>query len=203
MDATGWDARYDASDLVWGADANRWMVAEADQLRPGRALDLACGEGRNALWLAHRGWQVTGVDFSSVALARAAQLALQAGLADQLTWVQADVHDTGSWGGPFDLVVVAYLHLPAAERREVLRATTDVMAVGGTLLVIAHDLTNLAEGVGGPQDPTVLFTPQDVVADLAGIPQVVVERAERVYRPVATPEGERNAIDALVRVHRS
>lgn len=203
MDATGWDARYEGNDLVWGADPNRWLVAEASGLPAGRALDLACGEGRNALWLASRGWQVTGLDFSVVALSRAAQLAEQAGLAGRLTWVRADVADAPQWGGPYDLVVVAYLHLPSAERHQVLRAAAGVLAPAGTLLVIAHDRTNLEHGTGGPQDPDLLLTPQDVVDDLAGLPAFVVERAERVYRPVVTPEGERQAIDALVRIRRS
>ncbi len=88
----GWDKRYEAEDLMWGLDPNQGLVSEAAELPPGRALDLGCGEGRNSLWLAGRGWQVTGVDFAGVALARAArcQLAEQADVASRLTWVQAE-----------------------------------------------------------------------------------------------------------------
>ena len=200
MDADGWDRRYEAEDLVWGLDPNRWLVTEAEGLPPGRALDLGCGEGRNALWLADRGWLVTGVDFAGVGLARAAQLAEQAEMASRVTWVQADVSDPSTWGASFDLVVVAYLHLVSGERRRVLRAAAQVLAPRGTLLVIAHDLSNLAQGVGGPQDPTVLFTPEDVVDDLADVPGLLVLRAERVSRSVLTPDGPRVAYDVLVRV---
>jgi SAM-dependent methyltransferase len=202
VDADGWDRRYEAEDLVWGLEPNRWLVTETEDLPPGRALDLGCGEGRNALWLAGRGWQVTGVDFAGVALARAAQLAERADLATRVTWVQADVSDSSRWGDAADLVVVAYLHQVSSERRRVLRAAAQVLAPRGTLLVIAHDLSNLAQGVGGPQDPTVLFTAKDVVEDLAGIPGMLVLRADRVSRPVLTPDGPGVAYDVLVRVLR-
>lgn len=202
MDADGWDARYDAEDLVWGVEPNRWLVQEAEALPPGRALDLGCGEGRNALWLAGRGWLVTGVDFAGVALARAARLAGRADLAARVTWVQADVSDAGAWGGSYDLVVIAYLHQVGAERRRVLRAAAEVVARAGTLLVVAHDVSNLTEGVGGPQDPSVLFTAGDVVDDLAGMPGLLVLSADRVSRSVLTSDGPRVAYDVLVRVLR-
>ena len=143
---------------------------------------------------------MTGVDFAGVALARAAQLAGQAALAPRVTWVQADVSDSGTWGASIDLVVVAYLHQVSTERRSVLRAAAQVLAPLGTLLVIAHDLSNLAEGIGGPQDPTVLFTPQDVVDDLADMSGLLVLRAERVSRSVLAPDGPRVAYDVLVLV---
>jgi ubiquinone/menaquinone biosynthesis C-methylase UbiE len=104
---------------------------------------------------------VTGVDFAGVALARAAQLAEQTALAPRVTWVQADASDSSTWGASFDLVVVAYVHQVSAERRRVLRAAAQVLAPRGTLLVIGHDLSNLAQGVGGPQDPALLFTPEE------------------------------------------
>lgn len=176
VDADGWDRRYDAEGLVWGLEPNQWLVMEAEELPPGRALDLGCGKGRNALWPAGRGWQVTGVDFADVGLARAGQLAERADLAARVTWVRADVLDSSRWGDAFDLVVVAYLQQVSAERRRLLRAAAQVLAPGGTLLVIAHDLSNLTQGVGGPQDPAVLFTAEDVVDDLAGLPALNVLR---------------------------
>ena len=204
MDAEAWNARYGASEMLWGVEPNRWVVAETADLVPGEALDVACGEGRNAVWLADRGWAVTGVDFSTVALDRARGLAAQAGpeIEARLTWVQSDAHDGSRWGGPFDLVIMAYLHLPPHERQEALRTATGVLAPGGTLLVVGHDLSNLTEGVGGPQDAMLLLTPESVVADLRDVGGLVVERAERVIRLVETPEGERKAVDALVRVRR-
>ncbi len=105
-------------------------------------------------------------------------------------------------------MLIAYLHLPAADRRPVLRRATGTLAPGGVLLVIEHDSTNLTRGIGGPRDPAVLFSPGDVLADLAGAPgagapELSMERAERVSRPVDTGEGRRDAIDALVRLRRA
>lgn len=217
MDSQDWDDRYAASELVWGAEPNRWVVRELTGHTPGTALDLAAGEGRNAIWLATLGWDVTGLDFSAVALERAERLTadLPDEVADRLTWRHGDARTFESPEAGYDLVLVAYLQLPAADRRTALRRAADALAPGGTLLVIGHDLTNLTEGVGGPKDPAVLFTPEDVLADLDGLGLRTV-RAERVHRTVgAEPEpepepepghggggGEGVAVDALVRLKR-
>ncbi|MFD9128058.1 class I SAM-dependent methyltransferase [Kitasatospora sp. NPDC059571] len=206
MDRQDWDARYRAAEPVWGLEPNRWVVRECAGLPPGRALDLAAGEGRNAIWLAERGWQVTAVDFSAVALERGRTLAAARppGTADRLTWVTADVLTHTPDPAGYDLVLVAYLQVPAADRRAALRAAAGALAPGGTLLVVGHHSANPAEGVGGPQDPRVLFTPEDVLADLDGL-GLAVDRAERALRAVAAPDGHGaagTAIDALARLHR-
>jgi SAM-dependent methyltransferase len=206
MDRQDWDARYRAAELLWGAEPNRRLVRECADLPPGRALDLAAGEGRNAIWLAGRGWRVTALDFSAVALERGRALAAAGppGAADRITWTVADARTAEPVPGGYDLVLVAYLHLPAAGRRAALRHAADGLAPGGTLLVIGHDSTNLTEGVGGPQDPAVLFAPDDVLADLAGAGLTTV-RAERVHRTVPAPDGHGTAgraVDALVRMRR-
>jgi SAM-dependent methyltransferase len=200
MDAEAWNARYSGTELVWGAEPNRFVAAELANLPPGRALDVACGEGRNAIWLAGRGWQVTAVDFSSAGLGRAMRLAERAGVGGQISFQLADVVTGPLPAGPFDAVIVAYLQLEVPQRRAVLRKSAGVLVPGGTLLVVGHDTSNLTEGTGGPQDARVLFTPEDVTADLAGLPGLAVEKAERVRRPV--PGGGRDAIDALVRIRR-
>ena len=192
MDAAGWDQRYAASELVWSAEPNRFVAEECAELRPGRALDLAAGEGRNAIWLAQRGWTVTATDFSAVGLDKGRQLAEHAGVADRIAWVVADATTT-EWPSEFDLVVVAYLQLVEAERREALLRGFAALQAGGRLVVVAHDSTNLLEGTGGPQDPAVLMTADDVLIDLTGEPFEVV-RAERVARPVE----DRTAYDCLV-----
>ena len=151
MEARDWDARYGAADPVWGTEPNRFVAQELGPMAPGRVLDVGCGEGRNALWLAARGWHAAGVDFSAVAVERGRQLARQAGVEAVLE--VRDVVRDGLPAGPFDAVVLAYLQLPAPERRVVVRAAADVLAPGGTLLVVAHDRRNLAEGTGGPRDP--------------------------------------------------
>ena len=192
-----WNARYAQKELVWSAEPNRLFAAEVGALDPGRALDLACGEGRNAVWLAGRGWRVTGVDFSDVALEKAKRLAESRGV--EVEWVLADVlgYDPAPRG--FDLVALLYLQLPRAELAPVLRSAADAVAPGGTLFVLAHDTANLIAGYGGPKDATVLYTAADVVPELGDL---LVERAESVERTVALDPGEAVAIDALVRARR-
>ena len=196
MKSEDWDRRYAGSELVWTARPNRFLVAEVSDLEPGRALDLACGEGRNAVWLAEQGWRVTGVDFSAVALSKAAELAQARGVA--VEWVEADLVRHEPERAAYDLVAVLYLQLPAAERGPILRRAAAALAPGGVLLVIAHDRSNLEDGWGGPQDPAVLYTAADVAADLAG-EALEIERAGTVERPVETEDGERIALDLLFR----
>lgn len=194
---SNWDRRYaEAAGLVWGVEPNRFLVAEVGALPPGRALDLACGEGRNAVWLAERGWTVTGVDFSTVALATGAAMAEQRGVA--VEWVPADVTRYDPDRGGFDLVIVFYLQLHDSDLGRALRAACDGVAPGGTLLVVGHDVTNLEHGHGGPRDPDVLLDADRVVGHLDGL---LVERAERVLRPV--PGVDVAAIDTLVRARRA
>ena len=199
MDSDAWNRRYANRELLWTGEPNRFLVAEAATLRPGRALDLACGEGRNAVWLAGRGWQVRGIDFSEVALEKARELAAARGV--QAEWHVADLTEHAPERRAFDLVLIFYLQVPAPERRAIVRAASDAVAPGGVLLLVAHDSSNLEHGHGGPQSPGVLYSAQDIVADLDGS-NLEIERAERVERPVNTPEGERTALDALVRARR-
>jgi 2-polyprenyl-3-methyl-5-hydroxy-6-metoxy-1,4-benzoquinol methylase len=189
-----WNRRHGESGQLFGVDPNRFLVAEVDGLAPGRALDLACGAGRNAVWLAEQGWQVTGVDFSDVAIDNARRVAGDRGVA--VEWLVADLGEWEPAAHAFDLVVVLYLHLPAEERGPIMRRAAAALAGGGTILVVGHHSANIAEGTGGPQDARVLFTAEDIAADLEGLD---VEKAERVLRPV---EGERDAVDALVRARR-
>ncbi len=199
MEPADWDERYAGSGLLWTAEPNRFLVAEAGALGPGRALDLACGEGRNAVWLAERGWRITGVDFSGVAIDKARQLAAARGVDGE--WLAVDLRDYEPPARAFDLVLVFYLHVVAAVRGPILRAAAHAVADGGTFLLVGHDSANLADGYGGPRDSRVLYTAAEVVADLDGC-GLEVERAERVERPVETTEGPRNALDTLVRLTR-
>jgi ubiquinone/menaquinone biosynthesis C-methylase UbiE len=192
-----WDERYGTEELIWKAEPNRFLVEELDALPPGRALDVACGEGRNAVWLASKGWCVTGADFSRAGLAKAQRLATDRGV--EVTWVEADVVEWRPPTASFDLVVVMYLHLPAEQRRRALAHAAAALAPGGVLLVVGHDTSNLLKGTGGPQDPAVLFTPEEIVEDLSGLQ---IERAEQVKRTVVTDAGEATAVDALVRAVR-
>ena len=209
MEARDWDRRYAESELVWPAAPNRFVERELADLRPGRALDLATGEGRNALWLAAAGWEVTAVDFSLVGLdkARAVQARHPGGQDMRIDWVHADVLSYDAGASSYDLVLVAYLQLIAEQRRTATRRGFAALAVGGTFFVVGHDSSNLTEGTGGPQDPAVLFTAEDVLADLDG-ERFVVLLAERVARPVVAAEAHRGepaqtAYDALVKLVRT
>ena len=201
-DATSWDERYRGAEFVWRTEPNRFLPGAVEGLAPGRTLDLACGEGRNAVWLATQGWEATGVDFSQVGLDKAARLATSNDV--DVRWIRADAT---SWQPDelYNLVVVFYLQVPEAERRAAFTVAARALAPGGTLLIVGHDLDNLTGGIGGPQNPAVLYTPDDVRDDLtaAGVADLVVDRAERVERPVDTDSGARVAIDCLVRAHRT
>jgi SAM-dependent methyltransferase len=194
VDRAEWNRRYADGERPLVTEPSRFLVAEADGLPPGRALDLACGAGRNALWLADRGWRVTGVDYAGAALATARRLASERGLA--VDWIEADLLEYEPPRGTFDLVVVLYLQVPADERRAILARAAGAVAPGGTFLLVGHHADNLTEGVGGPKYREVLYTEQDVAAELPGL---AVVRAERVLRPV---EDEGDAVDVLVRARR-
>jgi len=153
MDATQWDERYRASaGGVWAAEPPAAVRQIAASLTPGTAIDVATGDGRTAAWLAARGWTCTGVDFSAEALALAA--ARPGG--DAVTWAHADVH---AWepAAPADLVVSCYLHLP--DSAAAVARIAEWVATGGTLVVIGHDVDNIAAGGHGPSDPAILYTP--------------------------------------------
>lgn len=199
MDSEQWDQRYAASELVWSATPNTWVEEIAQGLEPGRAIDLAAGEGRNALWLAERGWTVTAVDFSRLAVERSRQRAEErlGSDASRFTGVVDDLLLLRPQSGAFDLALLVYLHIPAAQRWLVMRTACECLAPGGLLIVVGHHSHNPTHGFGGPVDPEILYTQDDLAQDLEGS-GLVVERAERVFRDVDTPDGARSAVDALL-----
>lgn len=197
MRADDWDRRWEERIAEGVREPSPALIAQVEGLPVGRALDLACGAGRNAVWLAGHGWRVTGVDFSPVALSEARRLAKEHGV--HVDFVEADVV---GWDPPvdsFDLVCVMYLQLPEADRRAVFARAATALAPSGTVLVVAHDVANRTEGHGGPSNPAVLYGSDDVASDLEGLE---LELAERVRRPVETPDGVRTAIDLVVRARR-
>ncbi|GAA4378520.1 class I SAM-dependent methyltransferase [Agromyces bauzanensis] len=183
-DAAAWDSRYrnaaEAGRREWAAEPHGELRRVADALTPGRALDLACGDGRNAAWLSRRGWSVTAVDFSAEALELARSHAPEG-----VEWVHADV---AAWrpDGEYDLITITYLQLPAPTMRSVLARASAWLAPGGTLLVISHDVENLAAGAPGPRNPAVLHTPELLGGAVEGLHVVAAERFRR--DTVADPE---------------
>ncbi len=187
MDRHQWNERYAAQPLLWRVDPSPFLSAEVGDRAPGRALDLGAGEGRTTLWLAERGWKVTAVDFSDVALDRGRQRAEAAGVPGAVEWVCADLVDYDPTGGSYDLVLMMFVHLRPPQRRRLLQLSAATLAPGGLVLVAGYDTTNPADQ-GGPRDPEILFTPEGVAADLEGLR---IDRAERVQ------VGE--AVDTVVR----
>jgi SAM-dependent methyltransferase len=199
MNSSAWDQRYSGTEPIW-SDPNRFLVQETERLARGRAIDLACGQGRNALWLAQRGWDVTGVDFSRVGLEKGRHAAQERGL--QVEWIEADLVDYLPDARAFDLVVIFYLQVRRQARAAIVKAAAAAVAPGGTFLLVGHDAANIDRGHGGPQNPAVLYSAEDIVSDLDAS-GLQLERAEQVRRPVQTPEGERVALDVLVRARRA
>ena len=197
MDREDWNRRYGKAPLLWSAEPNRYLVEEVADLPAGRALDLGAGEGRNAIWLAEHGWQVTGVEFADVALGRARQIAADRHV--EVNWIQADVLQWKAESTGFDLVLLIYLHFPRQAMATVLRNAQDAVAPGGTLLLIGHDRSNYEHGHGGPQDPSLLYEPADVTAMLADLE---ILKAGTRRRPVETDSGTVHAIDCLVHARR-
>ncbi len=193
MDAAAWDAKYSAKDLVYGTPPNETLVELATALPRGRALDLASGEGRNALWLATRGWQVTAVDFSAVGLTKGHRIAEKSprSVRERLTWVHADVMNI-SPEPEYDLVLVLYLHLPDEQRRTVIDNALRGLKPDGILMILGHHPRNVTGGVGGPQDPEILYTPEQLASDIDD--RAVVRLCETRLR--VTDSG--TAIDSLL-----
>jgi uncharacterized OsmC-like protein len=193
VEARDWDERYRGATLLWTERPNQFLVEEISGLRPGRALDLGSGEGRNAVWLAEQGWQVSAVDFSRVALDRGAAIARRSGV--DVEWVHADLTQYRPATAAFDLVVILYLHLPPDARRGVLEQAVTALRPGGRLLIVGHDLENRVAGHGGPQDPSVLYTPDRIASELPGL---TMARAQTVKRQVQTNDSVAAAFDTLV-----
>lgn len=192
MNSDDWDKRYQEKKLVWSAGPNQFVHKEVSDMKPGRVLDVACGEGRNALWMAELGWQVTALDYSPVAIEKARARAAEVGL--DIDWRVADA--TTGIEGEYDLVLFIYLHLPEAQTRASLNLAIESLAPGGTVLIVGHDRRNIEEGIGGPQDPNILFGPQDLTAMMPGL---TIERAETVTRDVEKDGIVHHALDVLVR----
>ncbi|MFJ4713878.1 class I SAM-dependent methyltransferase [Streptomyces sp. NPDC088785] len=149
FEPAGWDERYAGQERFWSGEPNPQLVAAADGLTPGTALDVGCGEGGDVVWLAGQGWRVTGADFSAEGLARAARHVEQAGLAERVDWWQVDARAFDAGERAYDLVTSHYLHAPDGGMVEVTRSLAGAVAPGGLLLVVghapSHEFTTLSE----------------------------------------------------------
>lgn len=167
MDNQTWNERYRKSVSAMPSAHSVVLEEYVKGLTPGTALELAAGDGRNALYLAKQGWSVTAVDFSDVALERGQGFADRLGLS--VDWQLADLVSYLPEPQAYDFVCLFYLHLPKGEFREILRRAANAVRPGGSLLVVGHDLVNLTDGCGGPRDPDVLYSWEEIVTVLAGL----------------------------------
>lgn len=166
FDEAFWDARYGEADAIWSGHPNLQLVAEAADLAPGTALEVGCGEGADAIWLAERGWQVTATELSGVALGRAIGHADAAGMAQRIAFRHVDVTEWGPPESAFDLVTAQYMHLPSLQRVELHRRLAAGVAPGGSLLVVGHHPSDLDGEMPRPRMRDWFFTADDVAAVL-------------------------------------
>ena len=192
-----WDARYLERDALWSGEPNPQLVAEVADLPPGRALDLGCGEGADALWLASRGWTVTAIDISQVALSRAAANEKRAPRpAGEVEWRHTDAAATPPESQAYDLVSLQYFPVRRQPGDDVLRALLDAVVPGGTLLVGYH---HHAEVSHLPDIRDYYFV-QDI-ADLLG-PDWTIQVLEERPRPNPPPAGTHHTHDEVLRALR-
>ena len=205
MDPVFWNERYRSSDTIWSGNPNPQLVAEAAELVPGEALDIGCGEGADAIWLAERGWTVTAVDVSTVALERAAAHAatVSADAAKRIRWQPADLRDWVPPPAAYDLVSAQFMQPPPEQRRLLHRNLAASVAPGGTLLVVGHHPSDLQTTVPRPPVPDLFFTAADVAAALDAEDWVVVVNEARA-RTTLDPDGQPATIhDAVLRAQRT
>ncbi|GAB7192587.1 hypothetical protein NUM3379_32960 [Kineococcus sp. NUM-3379] len=199
-DADEWDERYGASDRIWSGEPNGALVAETTDLPPGRALDVGCGEGADAVWLARRGWRVTALDVSGIALERARRHADDAGV--EVGWVHAGLVEADLPAGGFDLVSAQYPVLRKTPGAVAERVLAGLVAPGGTLLFVHHDLSGHDAARHGAlqHDPAHFAFPADVAAVLGE--EWVVEVDERRPRVVHGGAGAHHVADLVLRARR-
>lgn len=189
MDAQAWDERYRTADRLWSASPNLFVADRLSTATPGVGLDVASGDGRNAIWLAEQGWGVTAVDFSEVAIEQGRKLS------DRVAFEVGDVR-TWSTDKTFDLVLISYLHLPRGEMQSVVSAVGSWLSSGGELFMIGHDKSNIEHGVGGPQVSEILW---DVAEIASWLTEFTLIEAQVVRRPVEAADGQVYARDVLIR----
>lgn len=208
LSAEAWDERYSGSDRVWSGKPNQRLVEQSRDLDPGTALDVACGEGGDAIWLARQGWEVTAVDVSEVALEKVATHAEDAGVSSRLRIGLYDaLRDPRPAGHhTFDLVTVSFLHVPVPDFEPIYRGIAEAVAPGGRLLVTAHHPEDVETGARHSHGPGLLFEPDRVLEALevgAADSPWEIEVAETQDREQLMPDGPMKVRDTVVRLRRA
>jgi SAM-dependent methyltransferase len=198
MNCEEWNERWLSPEWVAGTDPHVLLVNEVDALPPGTALDLGCGNGRDSVWLAERGWAVTGVDFSDVALDKARTLAQERGAS--VAWVQADLLTYAAPPHAFDLVVIMYLHFPPRERQRLLRMASSAVRPGGSLVMVGYHRDHRGLRWPNMRDRTRLLSPRAIASEL---PDLRIVKAARVSSEEWSPAGMRPTVEVVVHAERS
>ena len=193
-----WDERYAGADRVWSGEPNGALVSEVADLRPGRVLDVGCGEGADAVWLAVHGWDVTALDVSQVALDRARSHASAAGVA--IIWIHSGLLDAELPAAGFDLVSAQYPALRRTSGDDAERALLTAVALGGTLLVVHHDLSDPTTALEHGFDPNDWVGPGDVAKLLGGDWQIDVNELRE--RTITGGAGAHHTHDIVLRATR-
>ena len=182
FDRAYWENRYGAPGLTWSGAPNAVLVTEAATLKPGRALDIGSGEGGDALWLAQRGWQVTGIDISQNALDKARDRleAIDAAAASRVEWQQRDLTEWIPEPATFDLVTSHFMHLPRVNRDILFPALAAAVAPGGTLLIVGHDVSGIDIDAHRAHQVDLMFGIDEVLAGVGGLTVEVAETRKRV-----------------------
>lgn len=180
MDAAYWDAKYDTDDFIYTKIENRFVKEFCQKLAPGKAIDLAGGEGRNAVWLATLGWTVENIDISAKALAKSAKFAAESGVTDRCTETLATTEGFEAKTAPVDLALVGYLQIEMPALAQSIAQVAKCLKLGGILVGVWHARENLDGGFGGPQNPLVLPTAAELVvmAEQAGLEVDVCENRD-------------------------
>jgi SAM-dependent methyltransferase len=193
-----WDARYAESQRIWSGRPNPRLVEQITGVTSGDALDVGAGEGADAVWLAGKGWQVTALDVSTVALARVDAHAADAGVADRVSTLHHDLMSGAALPGHYDLVSAQYLHPPSERFGEMVQLLGAAVRPGGRLLVVGHHPDDHTTGLrSGHGHPELLFAPDKVVAALPP-DDWEIHTAEAQTREVPGPDGPATATDAVV-----
>lgn len=179
-----WDERYSTDAYVYGTEPNGFLVSQRARLPAGRALCLAEGEGRNAVYLAEQGWAVTAVDLSGVGLAKAERLARERGVTVETVRADLAVYDLGE--AAWDLIVAIWCHVPSSVRHLLHQRVTAALKPGGCYLLEAYSPRQLQYRTGGPSDPDLLVEPAALRAELPGLK---VEKLEEIERTVHEGKG--------------
>ncbi len=203
-DEAFWEAMYRSRSAAWSGRPNPQLVTEAAELTPGVALDVGCGEGADAVWLAERGWQVTAIDISPTALQRAQAHAAQAGptVAGRITWLHADLMAEPQSLGSFALVSAHFMQLPAAQRERLHRRLAAAVSPGGTLLVVGHHPSDVHAGVGRPHRPDLMFTAEQVAAVMQPDLWDILVNESRARRVTDEQGVGRTVQDAILKARR-